>query len=248
MFFEGIILDNIKQVISNNKEGLSSALDAMAEVKPFSVPELQALKLIHPRMSGTKEIKAFRDLRTRMLALSKGKNFSCLVVPIASGGGSHVSINLAVSFALDKTKSSLVVDCNLYHPFAERYMPAGADLGLTDYLDDESVTCQDVVYGSGVPRVRLVPVGNNREGGTEKLGSSRMKQIMSELTRRYDDRFVFIDAPPSLDNESEISILAELCDFILVVVPYGKVMTGEIITQIEKLDQKKLAGVVFNEC
>ena len=241
-------MDKLKQASENNTDDLPPTLGAMAEVKPFSLSELQALKLIHPEMSGTKDIKAFRDLRTKMLGLSKGKNFSCLVVPLASGGGSHVTINLAAAIALDKTKSALVVDCNLYHPFAERYMPAGAGLGLTDYLDDESVTCQDVVYSSGIARVRLVPVGNNREGGTEKLSSKRMKQIMSELTRRYDDRFVFIDAPPSLDYESEISILAELCDFILVVIPYGKVMTGEIISQIEKLDQNKLAGVVFNEC
>ncbi|WP_156316983.1 XRE family transcriptional regulator [Marinagarivorans algicola] len=226
----------------------TGTLSSMAEVKPFSVAELQALKLIHAGVGESKEIKAFRDLRTRLLGLSKGKSFSCLVVPLESGGGSHVAINLAAAFALDKTKSSLVVDCNLYNPSVERYMPAGANYGLTDYLDDESLLCRDVVYGSGLARVRLVPVGNNCEGGTEKLGSKRMKQIMGELNSRYDDRFIFVDAPPSSHYESEISILAELCDFILVVIPYGKVMGGQVMTQIDKLDPQKLAGIVFNEC
>jgi uncharacterized protein YifN (PemK superfamily)/uncharacterized membrane protein len=155
-----------KEAVSVN--GLSS-VSKMTEVKAFSAQELTDLKLIHSGGGSPSSLKSFRDLRTRLMALKDGGNFSCLVVSAETGGGSHVAANLAVAIALDKTKSSVLVDCNLYSPSVDQYMPGGSDVGLTDYLDDASVSCEDIVYGTGVNRMRAIPVGNNKDGGTEKF-------------------------------------------------------------------------------
>ena len=232
--------------IAGSTSKVSSVSD-MTEVKAFTLQELTDFKLIHSGMSDTGALKAFRDLRTRLMARTDTDNFSCLVVSVEPGGGSHLAANLAVAVALDNTKSAVLVDCNLYAPSVEQYMPGGADVGLTDFLDNAAINCEDIVYSTGVPRMRAVPVGNNCDGGTEKLTSPRMKQLVTELKTRYSDRSVIVDAPSIASYEAEIQILTDLCDFVVLVVPSGKVTEAVLNAQIERIGREKLAGVVFNE-
>lgn len=226
----------------------AATIDQMAEVRRFTTSELQELKIIHSQMGESSGIKAFRDLRTRLMGLAGGKTFSCMVVSAESGGGSHVAVNLAAAIALDKTKTSVLLDCNLYSPSVDKYMPVESGFGLTDYLDDPSVASEDIVYGTGIARMRAVPVGNNREGGTEKLTSKRMSEFLGELVTRYDDRYIIIDAPPISRYEAEVRILSDVCDFIILVVPYGKVTSIQLESEIEKIGRSKFAGIVYNEC
>lgn len=233
---------------ASNMQSARSSVAQMTEVKAFSKQELTDLKLIHSDMADTSALKAFRDLRTRIMGLREGKNFSLLVIPVEPGGGSHVAVNLAAAIALDKTKSSMLIDCNLYSPSIEQYLPGGSDLGLTDYLDDPGISCEDIVYATGVPRMRAIPVGHNCDGGTEKLTSQRMESVMAELKLRYDDRYIIVDGPAFTSYEAEVQILAELCDLVLLVVPSGTATDIAVNSAVERIGSAKLAGVVFNEC
>ena len=224
-----------------------SSVAKMTEVKAFTQQELIDLKLVHSSMADTRALKAFRDLRTRLMGLREGNNFSVLVVPIESGGGSHVAANLAAAIALDKTKSSMLIDCNLYSPSVDQYLPGGSDLGLTDYLDEIDVNCEDIVYATGIPRMRAIPVGHNCDGGTEKLTSQRMESLIGELKQRYDDRYIVVDGPAFTNYEAEVQILAELCDLVVLVVASGTTTEVAVSAAVERIGSEKLAGVVFNE-
>ncbi len=223
-----------------------SVIDNMSEVRSFSTRELTNLKIVHGGDEGTEHLRVFRDLRTQLVKHAQGKNFVCLVTSAAPGGGSYVAANLAATIALDRAKTSLFLDCNLYDPFGENLLPVPAHLGLTDYIDDPSISTSEVVYASGIPRVRVVPVGNNREGGTEKINSLRMREFFHEIKTRYPDRYTIVDAPSAAEYDAEIRILADLCDFVLLVVPYGKVTDVEVQSAIDKIGAEKIAGVVFN--
>ena len=185
-------------------------------------------------------------MRTRLNSHAGGKNFICLVTSMVAGGGAtYVGMNLASAICLDRTKTSLFVDSNLYAPSAECLLPVESQLGLTDYLDDASMGVEQIVYASGVPRLRVVPVGNNRDGGTEKITSKRMKSFVAEVKNRYPDRYIIVDSPPVMDYSAETSILADLCDFVVLVVPYARVTETQIKNVIDDLGPR-LAGVVFN--
>ncbi len=224
------------------------SIGRMSEVRSFTRAELESLKIVHALDEGSVHLKVFRDLRTRLLKYSRGENFICLVTSAAPGGGSHVAVNLAATIALDKSKTAVLVDCNIYSPYAEQLLPVPSHFGLTDYLDDSNVGAEEVVYASGIPRLRVVPVGYNREGGTEKLNSERMKEFFQELKIRYPDRFIVVDAPAASDYDAEIRILADLCDCVVLVVPYGKVTEPQLHSAIEKIGKDRLAGVVYNQC
>lgn len=219
----------------------------MAEVNRLSFPELEELKVIHSGMRSTRVLNAFRELRTSLYKLAEGReNFVLMVTSLAPGGGaSFVSLNLAAAIALDESKTSIVVDCNIYEPSLHRILPLDPDFGLLDYLENVSLELKDVIYSTGVRRMRMIPVGGHRQPGGEYFTSSRMRRFVDELRTRYRDRYVVIDSPP-ITTSADARILFELCDFVLLVAPFGKVTPAQLQAAVDAVGQERLAGVVFN--
>ena len=223
-----------------------SQINHMTELREFSGHELDELKILHSGMADRRVLNAFRDLRTKLLQRSQHNNFICMVTSLGEGGGaSYVSANLAAAFALDKSKTSLLIDCNLYDPSVDKLLSMDAEYGVTDFLDNGDLDVQDIIYASGIPRLRGIPIGGNRERGAEHFSSLRMNLFIQNIKTRYPDRFIIADAP-SINTSAEARILADLCDLVVLVVPYGKVTSSQILSGIERIDKNKLAGLVFN--
>lgn len=219
----------------------------MAGVHEFSAEQLDKLRLVHAKSRSKTLLKSFRDLRTRVYEHAKGSNFICMVCSVVSdGGGSFVASNLAASIVLDKTKTAVLVDCNVYSARANTLLPVPANVGLIDYLDDENLSMEHIVYASGINRLRVLPLGENDDGGTEKFSSPRMKQAFAELKDRYPDRYVVVDASSLNDYDAEVRIISDICDMVVLVVPEGKVTKEEIERALESVDPSKLVGLVYN--
>ena len=193
------------------------------------------------------EVDAFRDLRTKLLAMVDG-NFVTLVVPVSRGcGGSFVARNLAAAMAFDETKSALLMDCDLRQPSQDATMripiPTG---GLTDYLEDPEADLSTVLYDTGVPRLRLLPAGRPRETGAEYFSTFRMRLLIDSLRSRYPDRYLVIDGPPVIGSP-DARILADLADVVVLVAGYGRDTPATIAQAAGNFDPAKFAGVLFNE-
>jgi len=222
------------------------SINKMSEVDTFSGQERDALKIIHPRMSNQKILNIFRELRTQLLQKSGGKNFVCMVSSICNeGGGTYVSTNLATAFALDKTKTSLIIDGNLYSPDLNKLIVGEADQGVTDYLSGGDMDIKDIVYATGIPRLRVIPIGNNVEGAAEYFSSAKMEAFIDTVKGRYPDRFIFIDSPPVIDS-SEARILGNVSDLVILVVPYGKATPEQIEEAVDAIGKDKLVGLIYN--
>ncbi len=219
----------------------------MSEVHNFSAPDLDNLKILHQGSDNKRILKTFRELRTQVFARAGGKNFVCLVTSVCpKGGASYAASNLAAAIALDKSKTSVVVDCNFDAPSMDGLLSAEANLGLTDYLSVPEMGIEFVLYASGIKRLRIVPAGSKTHGATEKLSSSKMVSFVRELKARYPDRYIFIDSPSVGDASADVRILAQLCDFVVLVVPYGKASEAQVKASIDILGKERLAGLVFN--
>ena len=202
--------------------------------------------LIH-RETTRPEVDAFRELRTRLLATCEG-NFVTLVAPVSRGsGGSFVARNLAAAFAFDEAKHALLVDCDLRYPSQHTTMrldsPNG---GLIDYLENIDGDIADMLYDTGVPRLRLLPAGRQRETGVEYFSSFRMRLLLDSVRSRYPDRYVFLDSPP-VGGGPDARILADLADVIVLVTGYGRDTPAAIARAAASFDPNKFAGVVFNQ-
>ncbi|KZZ53142.1 hypothetical protein A3761_18035 [Oleiphilus sp. HI0123] len=96
-----------------------------------------------------------------------------------------------------------------------------------------------------MPRLRVVPIGDNSEGAAEYFSSDKMQRFVDEIRSRYSDRYIFIDAPPVTES-SEARILTEIADMVVLVVPHGRATAEQVEAAISVIGKDKLAGLVYN--
>jgi protein-tyrosine kinase len=236
------------QVVDMPKQSVTGhgKISNMAELGRMTVEEMAERKIIHPGMPQKGVLNTFRELRTELVKLAGNRNIVVMVTSVVPNAGtSFVSTNLGAVIALDKTKTAMLIDCNLYDPSLSSLLDVEPDYGLTDYLAEEKLDVNDIIYATGIPRLRVIPVGTHTEAGAEYFGSMRMKNFVDGLRSRYPDRYLIIDAPP-IGIWAEARILADLSDYVVLVVPYGRVNDAQVTAAIDALGEEKLAGIIFN--
>ena len=217
----------------------------MADIFRMTEEDLDEKRIIFPRMRDKRILNVFRDIRTKLIEQAGGSNFTLMVSSLVEGGGaSFVSANLAASIALDQGKTSLIVDCNLYSPASEHFLDAD-QIGFSDFLENPSISIEEIIYATGIPRLRLVPIGRSPDIGPEYYTSYRMKQFVQELSSRYADRYVILDVPP-IGSTADARILSECCDFVVLVVPYAGITRDQLRKTVASVPADKLVGLIFN--
>lgn len=209
---------------------------------------LEERRLIHRNDSARVQADAFRDLRTRLLALGGDKNFVTLIAPIVPGcGASFVARNLAAAFAFDETKIATLVDCDALRPAQQSALGIEAgNGGLMDYLDGRLDDIASIQYRSGLPRLQLIPSGSAREITGESFSSLRMRTLVDSLRGSHPNRYLLLDGPPVLKSP-DARILSDLADLVVLVAGYGRVTNEQIEKASANFDPDKLAGIVFND-
>jgi capsular exopolysaccharide synthesis family protein len=225
----------------------SEAIARMQEKTPLSKQSLSHNRVIYPELGENGTVRAFREIRTKIIQKSQGRNGVIMVTSVTGGGGSSfVSLNLGVAFAFDAGKTALLLDCNLKNPSLDRLFGPGSFQGLTDYMENSDMDIADIIHPVGIERLRIIPSGGQREIPAEYFTSLKMKRLLDGIKQRYRERYIIIDAPPMTES-ADTQILADLCDYAVLVVPYGRVTDAQIDACIKALGDKKLVGVVFND-
>jgi len=226
---------------------ISKQIQRMEEPRRLTREDLDERRIIYPESPNRKVVNRFRDLRTKLVEISKGNNFALVVTGAVPGAGaSFVALNLAASFAFDHAKTALLIDCNLREPVLHTQLDLIPETGLTDFLEDPDLDIGSIIYPTGIPRLRLIPAGSRRESPAEFFTSFRMKQFLLAVRRRYPDRFIILDTS-SIGDSPDARILAELCDFGLVVVPHARASTSQVDYACHSFSKDKFVGVVIND-
>ncbi len=213
----------------------------------MNVLELQAKRIIHPDMDDLSILNSFREIRTLLIQKSPRKNFVLMVVSLAHDmGATFVAVNIGAAFSYEGQKTSLLIDCNQQKPKFDGLFNTETRYGLSDYLHDPKIRSKNIIYPTGIYRMNFIPVGNRRKVGEEVLSSERMQEFIGVLKRRYADRYIILNAPP-LEVSADAAILSEAVDYIVLVVPYGKVTEDRIRKAVNLLPQEKVAGIILNK-
>lgn len=225
----------------------ASQIAQMREDTVRSAEFLEQRHLIHARMQDRKALNQFRNVRTRLLQSCGSDNAVVLVSAVGEGAGSaNMALNLAVSFALDSTKTALIIDCNIQDPQLDRILDVEAGTGLTDYLLDDAIGMEAVLYQTGIARLRLIPAGTHFESAAEFFTSAGMQVFLQALKLRYPDRFIVLHAP-AIDTSADSRILAALCDMTVLVAGYGRVSETRLVEAANIVGKERLAGIVVNQ-
>ncbi len=200
-------------------------------------------------MASTEQLDGFRELRTRLQSMAAGvglAQFTTLIVPIAPGAGaSFIARNLTAAFTLQNRRVAMLIDCNQRNP--TQHLALGVrpdDGGLFDFLEKPHTSLEKLVRPTGVPGLHLIPAGQPRSTPREYFSSAPMRWLMSTL--REEPYCLVLDGPPTRGSP-DARILADLVDFIVLVVGYGRDTSDGIAQASALFDPAKFAGVVFNE-
>ena len=224
----------------------SETISRMSEPQLLSAEELLQRGIIHPERSEDAGVQIFRELRTKILQQSQGRNAVILVSGVKEGSGcSFVAKNLGAAFAFDSGKTALVIDCNLKDPSMHRLTGNASLPGLMDYLENPDINLTEIIHPAGIARFRVITAGARREIPGEYLTSPKMAHLIDSVRRRYLERFIILDGPPMSDF-ADIQVLSELCDCVIVVARYAIATKGDIDSCLNAI-HKKLVGIVFND-
>lgn len=95
----------------------SETIARMREIQRRSTEDLAAAGIISPERGESATVKAFRELRTKVLQKTQGRNGVIMITGVSPGcGATFVALNLGVAFAFDPGKTALLIDCNLRDP------------------------------------------------------------------------------------------------------------------------------------
>lgn len=224
------------------------SITRITETTALTPSQMQDRSVISPSNVGQPVVDAFREIRTRLLAAANDSNIVTMIAPVSRGsGGSYVARNLAAAFAFDETRSAVLIDCDLYRPSQHTTMRVDPFKGgLVNYLEDPSTFIADMLYETGIPRLRLVPAGTSPLRNAEHLSSFRLRLLVDSLRSRYPDRYLFLDSPP-VRGAPDARILADIADVVILVAGYGRDSPSAIAQAAANFDPAKFAGVVFNE-
>ena len=221
-------------------------LELMADKSLLDINDFQERRIVFPEMDKYEILNTFREIRTKILQKAEGKNKVIMVVGLQPGAGaSFSSINLAVSFSYEGEKTSLVVDCDQKKRKLEKIFDTDVGHGLSDYLEDSSIGVENIIYPTGINRMRYIPVGKRSDQTTEIYSSEKMSDVITQVKKRYSDRYIILNAPP-LEVSADAAILSEVSDFIVVVVGYGKASSNRLGKALRLLPKEKIVGIVIN--
>lgn len=229
-----------------DKHVISKQITRMQEPRRLTNDDLDERRIIYPESPNRDLVNRFRSLRTKLLELSGGNNFTLVVSGATeNAGSSFVALNLAAAFAFDQSKTALIIDCNLREPSLHTALDITPENGLTDFLDDSDYDIARILYPTGIPRLRLIPAGSQRESAAEFFTSFRMKQFLQAVRRRYPDRFIVLDTA-SISGSPDARILADLADYALLVVPHGRITATAAEQAALAFAPEKFLGAVIN--
>ncbi|NQZ22440.1 MAG: tyrosine-protein kinase family protein [Colwellia sp.] len=196
----------------------------------------------------------FRQIKRKLIAnafgpASKTLKHSNLVMVSSSKpneGKTFISINLALSIALEQDKTVLLIDADVLRPSINRELGFGPVPGLVEYLLGKKNDISEILYSTNIDKLKIIPAGEPHHLSNELLASDRMEALAKELAERYPDRIVIFDCPP-LIGVSETLVLANLMGQALVVIEESKTQLADIKTATENLNEDLALGLVLNK-
>lgn len=173
-------------------------------------------------------------------------NVVMMASALPKSGKTFCSINLAMSIARERDVGAVIVDADVLKPNISRAFGLEDRLGLIDYLLDSSVTLDDILVGTDLYDIVVVPAGRQHEEATELLASRRMQELTHALSQRYYARAIIVDTPPLLLT-NEAHVLAENMGQIVMVVEAGESSQESTIQALSSLDRSKPINAILNK-
>lgn len=150
-----------------------------------------------------------------------------------SEGKSTTSLAIAKGIAR-LGRSVVLLDVDLRRPALHRTIPmlnAENDRGVSSILTSQN-SVDEVLRDTDVEHLKIITSGPLPPSPTELLSSNRMRQLIEELSERFD--LVLLDSPPVL-GLADSPLLAALVDGVIIVIQSDRSRRGSLKASLRRL-------------
>lgn len=189
----------------------------------------------------------FKVLRTNLYSLSPGKPLKSIVITSAQAqeGKSTTAANLAFTLSLDKSKKTILVDCDLRRPSLHNLFGISRKPGFSEVLQG-NIEIEHFLEKPALEDLFIIPSGQIISSPSEILNSPKIQEAIEKLKAKFD--FVIFDTPPVL-NVTDSSILGAISDAVFLVVKAGvtpKEMVEEAFNSLRDAQAKPKGCIITN--
>jgi protein-tyrosine kinase len=193
----------------------------------------------------------FRRIKRPLVekAMSKDATGEPRVIMITSAlpgeGKTFTSINLALSMALERDVSVLLVDCDVAKRHVGEILGIKDDVGLLDALVDETLDIESLVAETNLPGLSILPAGRRVETTAELLSSQRMRRLVAGLCLHDPRRIVLLDSPPLLIT-NEGRALLKVAGQVVLVMRAGHTPRHAVQDAAALVGAQQAGGIILN--
>jgi len=186
----------------------------------------------------------FRTLRARLDSIAAERPVRTIAVASAmpGEGKTTAAINLALVTSMSVGRRILLVDCDLRRPKIHQALNLRPEFGLAEVLIDQCPLERALIKVEGT-NLEVLPVRGTPTNPSELLASDRMRALVEELARSYDQ--VIFDTPPTLALP-DAKTVSELADGLVMVVRADATPQEDVQAALDILDRRRVLGLVLN--
>jgi capsular exopolysaccharide synthesis family protein len=212
-----------------------------AEVEDANAYNKRRIALLQPDSFVAEQ---FRTLRARLDALGAERPVRTIAVTSAmpNEGKTTAALNLALVSAMSLGRRVLLVDCDLRRPKIHAALGLRAEAGLAEVLTGDATFERARTKLDGT-QLDVLAVRATPPNPSELLASDRMRALVEELARSYDQ--VIFDTPPTLALPDATTV-SELTDGIVFVIRANETPREDVAAALDVLDRRRVLGLVLN--
>ena len=207
------------------------------------LPDTMSNVFANPASSGD-AAEQFRTLRSRLYQLRNNRPLRVILVtsPVPGDGKTFITQNLAQAIVRQPDRRVLVIDGDLRASRLHTALGASKTPGLADYLRGDIEETAAIQHGRG-GELFLLPGGSEVANPSELLSNGRLKALLNRAVTAFD--WIIIDSPPCVPV-ADASVIADLCDGVLLVVRAGSTPLASARRASQELQGKRVIGIVLN--
>ncbi|MEM8771642.1 MAG: hypothetical protein AAGD92_08340 [Pseudomonadota bacterium] len=225
---------------------------------------MEGLGYYHPERLGTPLAMELRAVKRRLLRRlgflrasgdrqafrkpGRQRNLVLVTSAQASEGKTFCSANLALSLSFEDQIETVLVDADVPRPKVRERFGLERKAGLTDCLTTPSLDTAFVMSKANGAPLRILTEGAPVDRAADLFSGQACQQLFSDLSTRYRDGIVLIDAPPVLAR-TEAVVLAKYVDEIAFVVSANETQEPAVAAALDELlDVNPNVSLILNRC
>jgi protein-tyrosine kinase len=186
----------------------------------------------------------FRTLRSQLYQLRGRQSLRKILVTssVPKEGRSFVAANLAQVMACQAGCRTVLIDADLRNPALHLALGTSGTPGLSEYLLGDQKEPAIIQRGQ-MENLFFIASGRPTSGQTELVSNGRLKLLLDHLESLFE--WIIIDSPAAMPV-SDSSVIANVCDGVLMVVRSNSTPFDVVRKARQKFQDERVLGVVLN--